>query len=63
MEVTEAAVRKCSVNKTFLEISQIWQENTCARDSFLIKLQVCGMQLYLKTISGTGAFLWISQNF
>ena len=26
--------------KVFLEISQNSQENTCARDSFLIKLQV-----------------------
>ena len=27
--------------KVFLEISQNSQENTCARDSFLIKLQAC----------------------
>ena len=30
----------CSVKKVFLEISQNSQENTCARVSFLIKLQV-----------------------
>ena len=29
----------CSVEKVFLEISQYSQENTCARVSFLIKLQ------------------------
>ena len=31
--------RTCSVEKLFLEISQNLQENTCARVSFLIKLQ------------------------
>ena len=33
----EAVVRKCSVKKVFLQISQNSLENTCARDSFLIK--------------------------
>ena len=33
-------------NKLFLEISQNSQESTCARVSFLIKLQTCGQQLY-----------------
>ena len=36
---SEAVVRRCSVKKVFLEISQNSQENACARDSFLIKLQ------------------------
>ena len=36
---SEAVVRRCSVKKVFLEISQNSQENTCARVSFLIKLQ------------------------
>ena len=36
---TEAVVQRCSVKKVFLEISQNSQENTCARVSFLIKLQ------------------------
>ena len=31
--------QRCSVKKMFLEISQNSQENTCARVSFLIKLQ------------------------
>ena len=37
--VTEAVVRKCSVKNMFLEISQNSQKNTCAKVSFLIKLQ------------------------
>ena len=37
--LTEAVVRRCSVKKVFLEMSQNSQENTCARVSFLIKLQ------------------------
>ena len=36
---TVAAVRRCSVKKVSLEITQHLQENTCARVSFLIKLQ------------------------
>ena len=36
---TETVVRRCSVKKVFVEISQNSQENTCARDSSLIKLQ------------------------
>ena len=36
----EVVVRRCSVKKVFLKISQNSQENTCARVSFLIKLQV-----------------------
>ena len=43
---TEAVVQRCSVKKLFLEISQNWQENTCAWVSFLIKLQGSGLQLY-----------------
>ena len=39
----EAVVRSCSVKKVFLEISQNLQENICARDSFLIKLQAMAM--------------------
>ena len=36
---TEAVVRRFSVKKVFLKISQNSQEDTCARVSFLIKLQ------------------------
>ena len=35
----EAVVPTCSVKKMFFEIPQNSYENTCARDSFLIKLQ------------------------
>ena len=37
---TEAVVRRCSVKKMFLKISQNSQENTCVRVSFLIKLWI-----------------------
>ena len=37
--LSEAVAQGCSVKKVFLEISQNPQENTCARDSFLMKLQ------------------------
>ena len=42
----KAVTQRCSVKKVFLEISQNSQENTCARASFLIKLQASGLQLY-----------------
>ena len=38
-QLSEAVARWCSVKKVFLEISQNSRENTCARVSFLIKLQ------------------------
>ena len=41
----EAAIRGVLQEKVFLEISQNPQENTCARVSFLIKLQASGLQL------------------
>ena len=44
----EAVAQRCSVKKVFLLISQNSQENTCARVSFLIKLQTRGLQLYQK---------------
>ena len=37
----ETAVRRCSVKKVFLKISQISEEKTCTRVSFLINLQAC----------------------
>ena len=43
---TEAVVQRWSVEKVFLEISQNSQQTTCARASFLIKLQPLGLQLY-----------------
>ena len=41
----EAIVQRCSVKKVFLGISQNSQENTCARVSFLIKLQAWGLRM------------------
>ena len=38
----EGIAQTCSVKKLILEISQNTQENTCARVSFLIKLQAVG---------------------
>ena len=63
---TEAVTERCSVKKVFLKISKSSQENTCARVSFLIKLQAIsippenirnGLQLYLKRDSGKGAYV------
>ena len=42
MQWTEAATRGVLWEKVFLEISQNSQKNTCARVSFLIKLQALG---------------------
>ena len=39
-KITEAVVQRCFVKNVFLEMLQNSQENTCARVSFLIKLQV-----------------------
>ena len=53
----EAVVRRCSVKKVFLEISQNSQENTCARVSFSIKLQAETCNFIEKRDSGTDVFL------
>ena len=37
--MSEAVTRSCSVKKKFLKFSQNSQENSCARASFLMKLQ------------------------
>ena len=50
MKVSEAVVRRCSVKKVFLKISQNSQENTCARVSFLIKLQAPSATLLKKRL-------------
>ena len=47
LKTTEAVFWRCSVEKVFIEVSQNSQENTCARVSFLIKLQA-SLQLYEK---------------
>ena len=43
--LTEAATGGVLWKMLFLEISQNSQENTCARDSFLIELQALDLQL------------------
>ena len=45
-DVPEAAFRRCSVKQLLLVILQNSLENTCARVSFLIKLQALSLQLY-----------------
>ena len=40
--LSEAVAQRFSVKNVFLDISQNSQENTCARVSFLIKLQALG---------------------
>ena len=59
---TEAVAQSCSLKKVFLEISQNLQENTCARASFLMKLQVEANNFIKKEID-TDVFLWILRNF
>ena len=44
--MTEVATGGVLWKKVFLEISQNLLENTCARDSFLMKLQALDLQLY-----------------
>ena len=48
LTVVVSLITRCSpellCKKVILEISRNSQENTCARDSFLIKLQVSGLK-------------------
>ena len=44
-ELSEVATRGVPQKKVFLKTSQNSQENTCARVSFLTKLQASGLQL------------------
>ena len=48
MYIMLLATRGALKEKVFLEISQNLQENTCARVSFLMKLQVCGPATFIK---------------
>ena len=50
----EAVARMCSVKQVFLEISQNSQENTCARDSFLIELQAFFLPQDLRKLGNIG---------
>ena len=49
-------------NSCSLKTSQNPQKNTCARASFLIKLQAFSPQNYYKWDSSTNSFLWILHN-
>ena len=55
--ISEAVARRCSVKKVFLEISQNSQESTCARVSFLIKLQASAK--FLRTPFLTEHLRWL----
>ena len=57
---SEAVVQSCSVKKIFLETPQNSQENTCARVSFLIKLQVFQVPTLVQVFSCE--FCEISEN-
>ena len=46
INLSEAATRCVLCKKVFLEITQNSQGNTCAKVSFLVKLQASGLQLY-----------------
>ena len=52
----EAVNQRCSAKNMFLKISQISQENTCVRVSFLIKLLVLAFN-FIKKDFGTVVFL------
>ena len=55
--ILEAVAQMCFVRKVFLEILQNWQENTCARVSFLIKLQASGKETLAQVFSCLRVFL------
>ena len=53
-------IGRFSIEKVFLEISQNSQENTCARASFLIKLQASASYFHMKTTILAGFQMCIS---
>ena len=50
LDASEAVAQRCSIKKLLLEISQNSQENTCARVSFLTKLQAWPATLLKKKL-------------
>ena len=46
VKVSRSSHRRCSIKKELLKILQNSQGNTCAKVSFLTKLQSSGLQLY-----------------
>ena len=63
LPILEAATKGVLCKKLFLEISQNSQENTCARVSFLIKMQACNfIRKETLTQAFSGEFCEISEN-
>ena len=60
---TRSSRQGCSMKKVFLEILQNSQENTCARVSFLIKLQTSACNFIEKQALAQVVFLRIVWNF
>ena len=58
--ISRSCLRRCSMKKVFLKLSQNSKKNTCTRASFLIKLQI---EACKKRDFGTDVFLWILWNF
>ena len=56
--IDRSSHRRCSVKKLFLEILQNSQKNTCARVSFLIKLQPSGLK-FSRTLFLTEHLRWL----
>ena len=56
-QISETVVQRYSVKKTFLKISQNSQENTCARVSFLTKLQALACNFIKNRDPGHMSFL------
>ena len=61
-QCTEAVAQRFSFKKVFLEILQNSQENTFARVSFLMKLQVKANN-FIKKKTDADVFLWFLRNF
>ena len=50
MQNTEAVAGSCSVRKLILKNSQTLQENTCARVSLLVKLQILALHHFIEQL-------------
>ena len=55
-QTPKAVAQTCSVKKVFFEISQNSQENSCARVSFLIKLQAACNFIKKETLAQVFSF-------
>ena len=52
LSVLETATRRFSIKKVLLTISQNSHDSTCARVSFLIKLQALGLSPFFNKVAG-----------